>query len=167
MYGLKQAAILAYDQLVKHLEKFGYKSIPHSLSLWTHRTRQTKFCLCVDDFDIKYYSKEDVEHLLQALKTLYQVIVDWTGKNYCGLSLDWNYDKGYVDMSMSKYLTDLLKFFYINTKNNNIPHTHGPCQNMARNNNIQKMIDLNSSYLTRTSNLYKNCGFYFILCSSY
>jgi hypothetical protein len=26
------------------------------------------------------------------------------GANYCGLTLDWNYDKGFVDISMSGYI---------------------------------------------------------------
>ena len=33
MYGLKQAAILAYKQLKKHLEPYGYEPVPTSLSL--------------------------------------------------------------------------------------------------------------------------------------
>ena len=64
MYDLKQAAILAYKQLVKHLQPFGYAPVPHSLSLWTHETKPTEFCLCVYDFGVKYYSKEDVLHLI-------------------------------------------------------------------------------------------------------
>ena len=93
MYGLKQAAILAYKQLVKHLEPYGYAPVPHSLSLWTHKTKRTKCCLCVDDFGIKYYSKEDALHLVNALKEGYPTSVDWEGNNYCGYKLEWNYEK--------------------------------------------------------------------------
>ena len=52
MYGLKQAAILAYNKLVAHLEKYGYRPIKHIVGLWEHKTRPTKFCICMDKFVI-------------------------------------------------------------------------------------------------------------------
>ena len=112
MYGLKQAAILAYQQLVTNLAKHGYTPCKYSVGLWTHATRRTKFCLCVDDFGIKYFSKDDADHLITSLRTSgYTVTTDWDGKNYCGLYLDWHYDKGYVDISMPDYVLNALKKF--------------------------------------------------------
>ena len=64
MYSLKQAAILAYDQLVKKLKPFGYYPAPHTSGLWKHESRKTRFCLCVDDFGIKSFSQNDTDHLL-------------------------------------------------------------------------------------------------------
>ena len=76
MYGLKQAAILAYRQLVNHLAPYSYALVPFSLSIWSHTSGKTKFCLCVDDFGVKYYSKNDANHLLDALKKGYPVTVE-------------------------------------------------------------------------------------------
>ena len=84
MYGLKQAAKLARDQLVKHLKSYGYYPQQHAQNIWAHKTRRTKFCLCVDDFAIKYYSKDDAEHLISALKDAYTVTVDNTGGIFVG-----------------------------------------------------------------------------------
>ena len=109
MYGLKQAAVIAYRNLIDNLEPQGYYPVPHTTGLWKHKTRKTKFCLCVDDFGIKYFSKEDAEHLLNALNKSYKVSVDWTGKNYCGLTFNWNYDEGYVDISIPGYIEKALK----------------------------------------------------------
>ena len=109
MYGLKQAAILAFEFLVQNLSNYGYKPVPHSLSIWTHETRPISFCLCVDDFGIKYFNKEDAQHLLSSLQNHYTVTTDWEGKNFCGLTLDWNYDKQFVDISMPKYIKALLQ----------------------------------------------------------
>ena len=67
MYRLRQATILAYKQLVKNLKPYGYYPIPHTMGMWAHKTRPTKFCLCVDDFGVKYFSKDDIHHLLDAL----------------------------------------------------------------------------------------------------
>ena len=108
MYGLKQAARLAYDLIKQRLEPHGYKPDPVCPNLWTHDTRRTVFCLCVDDFGVKYFSKEDAEHLLKALKD-YKITIDWKGSNYCGLALTWNYDAGWVDITMPNYIQKTLK----------------------------------------------------------
>ena len=44
----------------------------------------TKFCHCVDDFGIKYYNKEDTNHLLSSLKDNYDITMDWNRNNNCG-----------------------------------------------------------------------------------
>jgi hypothetical protein len=109
MYGLKQAAILAYKHLVNILKPYGYTPCPNTTGLWRHKTRPTKFCLCVDDFGVKYFSKDDADHLLNRLREHYKISVDYTGKNYCGLTMDWDYNAGHVDISMPKYIPAMLK----------------------------------------------------------
>ena len=108
MYGLKQAAILAYNNLQRCLKPHGYTPVTGTVGVWEHATRKTKLCLCVDDFGIKYYSKADAQHLLDAIGSNYKYTTNWTGSNYCGLTLEWNYDKEYVDISMSGYLEKIL-----------------------------------------------------------
>ena len=53
MYGLPQAAILAYEQLCDHLATGGYYPIVGTNSMFKHKTRPTVFCLCVNDFGLK------------------------------------------------------------------------------------------------------------------
>ena len=76
MYGLKQAAILAYKLLVKRLEINGYYPIPLTNGLFAHRQLPTKYSLCVDDFWIKYNSEHVLQHLITTLKntTIFQLI---------------------------------------------------------------------------------------------
>ena len=109
MYGLKQASVLAYQNLTKLLTDGGYQHIVGSLGMWKHKTRKTLFCLCVDDFGVKYYSKEDVQHLHDTIAKEYTCKIDWTGKNFLGYTLNWNYDKGYVDISIPDYIRNALK----------------------------------------------------------
>jgi hypothetical protein len=111
MYSLKQAAILAYQHLVKCLKPHGYRPMKYSLGLWEHETKPTKMCLCVDDFGVKYFSKKDAEHLLDALRQYYKITVNWDGRNYCGLMINWNYNDNYVNISMPDYIQDVLKKF--------------------------------------------------------
>jgi hypothetical protein len=111
MYGLKEAGVIAFIQLVKKLAPYGYMPMPFTPGLWRHNTKRTTFALCVDDFGVKYFSHADAMHLINAVKDHYELTINWSGKLYCGLSLDWHYDEGYVDISMPGYVNRaLLKF---------------------------------------------------------
>ena len=107
MYGLPQAGRLAYDQLVQHLEPYGYYPCKRTAGLWRHKTRTTTFCLTVDDFGVKYVGKENAEHLIQALNSKYKITTDWEGRLYCGIQLDWNYVERWVDLSMPNYIKEM------------------------------------------------------------
>jgi hypothetical protein len=78
MYGLKEASILAYDQLKEHLAPYGYAPVPVTLGVWRHKTCRTTFTLAVDDFGIKYFRKVDADHLFSALKDKYALTQDWS-----------------------------------------------------------------------------------------
>ena len=108
MYSLKQAAVLAYNGLVGNLKPHGYYPCPSTSGLWRHVSQITAFCLCIDDFGIKYFTKADADHLLNTLQQNYTLSINWEGKNYLGLQLDWNYTHGYVDVSMPEYIPKLL-----------------------------------------------------------
>ena len=88
MYGLRQAARLAHDDLKIHLAQYGYYPDPIATNIWKHNTRQTKFCLCVDDFGVQYFTQDDKDHLINALTEKYDITVDNSGSNFCGLKLD-------------------------------------------------------------------------------
>lgn len=111
MYGLKQAAILAYEQLVHHRAPLGYYPLPNATGIWKHTTKKTIFSLYVDDFSIKSFPQADTDHLINALKQLYKVSIDPHEKNYCGLEIDWNYEKNYVDIAMPSYIDKVLHKF--------------------------------------------------------
>ena len=99
---------MAYEQLIQNLAPFGYRPIPNT-NFWKHDTRPTIFCLCVDDFGVKYFSKDDAQHLLNALDKNYKYTVDWEGSHFCGYQFDWHYSDGFVDLSMPTYIPNLLK----------------------------------------------------------
>ena len=60
-------------------------------------------CLCVDGFGIKYFFPRDADHLIMSLQSAYAITINKKGTNFCGLKLDWNHTKEYVDISMPKY----------------------------------------------------------------
>ena len=59
---------------------------------------------CVDDFSIKYFNQDYADHLLQSIGKHYQYTTDWKGHNYCGITLNWNYPDGYVEISILGYV---------------------------------------------------------------
>ena len=148
MYGLKQAARLAYDDLVKHLSKYGYYPDKICQNIWSHKTRKTKFCLCVDDFGIKFFNESDKQHLCEALKDKYEITTDLSGKNFCGLTLNWNYSHGYVDVSMPNFVKKTLEKlnFTLTTKKQYAPHkwtvpVYGKNRQFAKPNDTSAPLD--------------------------
>jgi hypothetical protein len=111
MYGLPQAGKLANKLLKELLAKHGYYEVVHTPGLWKHISRPISFTLVVDDFGIKYVGKEHADHLLNALKEHYTLDIDWEGKLYCGISLNWDYENRTVDISMPGYIKKLLQRF--------------------------------------------------------
>ena len=53
MYGSKEAGVLAFNKLVKALAPHGYKPMKNTKGLWRHKTRNTTFALCVEDFGVR------------------------------------------------------------------------------------------------------------------
>jgi hypothetical protein len=77
--------------------------------LWKHNTRPIQFTLVVDDFGIKYVNKEHAQHLKNTLKEHYKLTSNWTGKQYIGITLDWDYNKCHVHLFMPNYVQKALK----------------------------------------------------------
>ena len=150
MYGLKQASLLAYNFLKEKLAPHGYHPIPHTIGLWKHDVRPITFCLCVDDVGVKYANKNDATHLLSLLQQTFKVSTDWDGKNFCGLTIDWNYKQRYVNVSMPTYIQDVLHKFQhptpSRTQRSHLPSNHINPSNLGNNNmHRHQMALLNST----------------------
>jgi hypothetical protein len=99
-WGLPQAGILANKRLRRKLAPFGYSKCVNTPGLWNHDTRPISFTLVVDDFGVKYVTQADVDHLIASVRSTHTLTEDWSGDLYCGIKLDWDYDKRTVDISM-------------------------------------------------------------------
>ena len=111
MYGLPQSGLLANQLLEKRLNRHGYHQSKYVPGLWKHDTRPIQFTLVVDDFGVKYVGEEHAQHLKSVLEEHYKVTTDWTGTRYIGITLDWDYDKRQVHLSMPGYVKKALKQF--------------------------------------------------------
>ena len=128
MYGLPQSGLLAQELLEKRLNKHGYHQSKLVPGLWKHNTRPIQFTLVVDDFGVKYVGKEHALHLKAALEENYTITEDWTGGRYIGITLDWDYEKRQVHLSMPNYIGKALKQFQHiwNGKKQHAPYPSAP-----------------------------------------
>jgi hypothetical protein len=65
----------------------------------------------VDDFAVKYVSKQHEEHLRNALLRTYELTTDWTATVYSGMTLKWDYKNRTCDFSMPGYVSNFLSKF--------------------------------------------------------
>ena len=111
IYGLLQAGKIVHDRLKQHILQYGYTPTSLTSGLWRYSHRSISFTLVVDDFGIK---AEDIRHTTQK-RDLYIITTYPTGSLYCGMTLEWNYTKKYVDISMPGYVTKAIHKFHHTT----------------------------------------------------
>ncbi len=130
VWGLPQAGILANRRLRRKLEPFDYFKHANTPGLWYHISRPISFTLVVDDFGVKYVTKEDVDHLVTSIKSTYTLTEDWSGNLYCGIKLDWDYIGRTVDISMLGYIVKKLQEYnhIKSTTLQTCPYTPAPKQ---------------------------------------
>jgi hypothetical protein len=114
MYGLPQSGLIANKLLKKRLNEHGYRQRKLVPGLWRHNTCPIQFTLVVDDFGVKYVGKEHARHLKKVLEMHYESTCNWTGMCYTGITLDWDYKKRRVHLSMPNYVKKALKQFQHN-----------------------------------------------------
>jgi hypothetical protein len=110
MYGLPQAGRLSQLRLIEHLRKNGYIQSPNTPCLFRHLTRDVQFCLVVDDYGIKYGSRDDAEHLIKTLRSNgYELTIKEKGDTYLGM--DITFTPCSVSISMPGYIEKMLQRF--------------------------------------------------------
>ena len=126
MYGLIQAGKIANDELIIHMAKYGYRPVRITPGLWKHDENDTIFTLVVDDFLVQYISEAKVEHFLNALRAKYTITVDRQATKHIGLTLQLDYNKHTIILSIPGYVRKaLLKCKHIlPTLPEHSPYTH-------------------------------------------
>ena len=125
MCGLPQAGIIAQKLLEERLNEEGCHQSKTTPGFWKHDWRPVSFSLVVDDFGVKYVGEKHAEHLLKVLCELYVVDKNEKGDKYCGITLDWDYVKRKVHLSMAGYCSEALqRFRHAAGKVQDQPHQH-------------------------------------------
>ena len=63
------------------------------------------------DTMVKYVGEEHAMHLQSAIQEDYEVKSEWDGRRYIGITLDWDYNRRQVHLSMPGYVAKALKQF--------------------------------------------------------
>ena len=58
----------------------------------------------MDDFGVKYVGEDNDRHLIDSLKEDFTISEDRKGRLYCGINLQWDYDKRTLDISIPEYM---------------------------------------------------------------
>ena len=111
MYGIPQSGLLANELLKKRLNKHVYQQSKLVPGLRKHNTRPIQFTLVVDNFEVKYVGEEHALHPKKALECDYKGTINWMGERYIGITLDWDYEKRQVHLSMPNNVRKALKQF--------------------------------------------------------
>jgi hypothetical protein len=133
MYGLPHSGLLANKLLEKRLNKHSYRQSKLVPCLWKHDTWPIQFTLVVDDFGVKYIGQEHAHHLKNTLEEHYKLTCDWTETQYIRITLDWDYTKCQVHLSMPNYVKKALKqFHHMASKLQHAPYPSIPIQYGAK-----------------------------------
>ena len=128
IYGLKEAGKLSQDRLIAHLAAHGYKQCRFTPCLFIHESNGAAFTLVVDDFLVKFQNNSAADHLIETLQKLYTITIDKSPlQKYIGITLDYQREKGYLDMSMPGYVNNALtRFGKLDVKGANSPIIYVP-----------------------------------------
>ncbi len=66
--------VIGHQTPQKYLSKHGYRQSKLLPGLWKHDTRPIQYTLVVDNFGVKFVSKEHAQHLKNALKEQYKLM---------------------------------------------------------------------------------------------
>ena len=122
IYGLPHAGRLANQKLCKLLASHGYHPTATSC-LFKHEVHDTYFALVVDDFAIKYSDRAHADHLFNAIRTEYDLDIDWDGSKFIGMSIVYDRAAHTITLSMPGYVVAALKRFGVTYSGR---PTHGP-----------------------------------------
>ncbi len=107
IYGLKEAGKLSNQRLVRLLANWGLveTSTP---CLFRHPTRSIAFVLVVDDFGIKYHSRDDYDYLVQCLSSMHHVKARPIATKYLGFTVKHDHQLRTFALSYPGYTDALL-----------------------------------------------------------
>ena len=67
--------MLAYNQFSTHLQTAYFQQVTGSMGMWTHPIT-IFFCLCVDEFGLRYFKQQYAQEFLNHLGTKYKHTMD-------------------------------------------------------------------------------------------
>ena len=111
IHGLLQAGLLLKQLPEQIFEKQEYAQSRFTPVFLKHRWIPLVFKLVVNDSRVKNIGKKHTTHIIEVPKEHYEILEDWEGSKYWGLTLDWDYKNKKVHLSMPGYVDKELQRF--------------------------------------------------------
>ena len=115
LFGLPQAGLISQQQLEVRLAAAGYVQCKHTPCVFRHVSNGVTFALVVDDFGVKYTDTAGAQHLIDTLRAIYDVKVDWTGSKFLGFTIHFDDARTQVVLSLPGYIAKVLQRFGVPT----------------------------------------------------
>ena len=118
LYGLKQSARIWYYTLKDILvDKLGFTVLYSESCIYINRKLNIIICLYVDDLAIVAPSLEIISTFISQIKKYFNIKDLGLIKDYLGIDIDLNLDKGYIKLSQAKYIDKVLAKFSMESSN--------------------------------------------------
>ena len=120
LYGCIESAKLWYEHLCRSLEGMGFVRNPLDICVFNRVTKNGKQCTVivhVDDLKITCIEENEVDEVIEAVRTIYKDIKVHRGKVHSYLGMTFDYSKqGKVRVSMEGYIKDVMKLCRVQGK---------------------------------------------------
>ena len=118
LYSLKQSTRIWYYTLKDVLiNKLGFITLISENSIFINKELKIIISLYVDDLAIIGPKLETIKSFIKELKKYFKLKDLGLIKDYLGVEIDYDYNKGILKLSQSKYLIKVLERFNISNKN--------------------------------------------------
>jgi hypothetical protein len=118
LYGLKQSARIWYYTLKDVLvNKLGFTVLNSESCIYINKKSNIIICIYVDDLAIIAPSLDTINTFISQIKKYFTIKDLGLIKDYLGIDIDLNLDKGYIKLSQAKYIDKVLAKFNMESSN--------------------------------------------------
>lgn len=122
LYGLKQSARIWYITLTTTLKTLGFKALPSEECVFINKDINIIICIYVDDMAIIGPKESDIKDLINKIKEHFNIKDLGPIKDYLGIDINYQPNKGILKMSLGTYINKVLnRFNFINSRSTSLP----------------------------------------------
>lgn len=109
LYGLKQSARIWLKTLKEKLLKRGFKNILSEPNIYINTDLKLIICVYVDDLAVLGTSEENILSFIKDLKKEIDIKIIGPIKDYLGIEVDYNREKGIMRLTQVKYIEKIIQ----------------------------------------------------------